>query len=266
MEDIDHPCSLREEDDDQYQDIDRCSSNNACYGDSTYRNSECNARESCGKYKVAFPAPMNDGSGRMTEVYKKQSGCILSKYCPEQVTYDPDVMVKNKFLGKKVISLECPQGKKEDSSRQEQKAYAEKVERFVAKNAQDNGLYIARKNYKCADPGENLGVFITGQNGPLGLVYGANYAAPCAVEAKKFEAGNKGKCKFFMYSYYRPTEGCQCCSSAERVEPDEEWDVYQTSSESNPRGGSGGGSSSGNLAKILSRRGGADQYLKEKPI
>jgi len=65
----------------------------------------------------------------------------------------------------------------------------------------------------CAEAGENLGIFITGDKGPLALAKGANYAARCAVAANEFEAKNEGKCKHYMYNYFRPGEGCQCCIS-----------------------------------------------------
>ena len=55
LEDVNHPCSLRDEDDTNSQNINKCSSNGYCFeeGDEGgYLNSNCNARESCGKYVV----------------------------------------------------------------------------------------------------------------------------------------------------------------------------------------------------------------------
>jgi uncharacterized 2Fe-2S/4Fe-4S cluster protein (DUF4445 family) len=90
---------LRDEDSSKLQNIDKCSSNAVCYVEGEgggYLNSNCNARESCGKYNVEVIEKNEEGRDMAREELK--NGCILSKYCPETETYESTGMVKSLFL------------------------------------------------------------------------------------------------------------------------------------------------------------------------
>lgn len=50
VEEIDHKCSILEEDHSDNKSINKCSSNDVCYDEESkaYMNDNCNVRESCG--------------------------------------------------------------------------------------------------------------------------------------------------------------------------------------------------------------------------